>query len=217
MRWKLVVAAMWFACTPNPPPAADAAEQPFSLEDPNNMGLVGCSRCDSYNLPESQEQKLREIDGTLQACEELGAAEPVMWQAHYTVPGLDGEWRRFVVSGGPGVRACMEKLLRAVAWPQGWSAKVQVLVPESPVPEDPQLAETYWLSQRINKCSGSGNVELDVTIDDESGSTALTSYTRGPVEAEACFREALRGYTLPSGWKASYSLKRDGVDLPIAP
>jgi len=207
--------ASLFACTPNPQPPASGAPQPVKPEDDNPLGLVGCSRCDSYNLPESQEKLLREIDEKLQACTELGAAEPGMWQAHYTVPGLDSEWRRFVVSGGPGVPACMDKLLRAVAWPEGWSAKVKVPDLEGPVPEDPQLAATYALSQRITKCTGSGNVELDITIDDKSGSTALTSYTRGP--EEACFREALRGYALPSGWKATYSLKRDGVDLPIAP
>jgi hypothetical protein len=233
VSWKIVAALLLSACTPSPQPRArqDRAvkatarpgatpEDPFKLSQPaesGKLGLVGCSRCSPYDLPPAQETFLRGIDGSLQACESGDGKISKLWQALYTVPGLNIPWRHGVVFGGPKARRCMAKILKAVAWPEGWSATVKVADLGTTKLEDPALEAVQALTGRLSKCprNGAGRVELDVTINDAHGSTMTTGYYSGSAKAEPCFRAAIRSYTLPTTWTASYSLKRDGVEQPM--
>lgn len=222
---RLLAAALLLACTaktrpeeaPPEPSAPPGTTGPaLTVED---LGLVG-SRADAYHLADDQETLLRTIDSALQPCTERHAERPTMWQALYTIPGLGIPWRRHVVTGGPAAKRCMEDLLSKVAWPQGWSGRVEELhIEDDPPPEDRRLAEVHTLSARLQQCprGGPGDVELDVAIDDEHGSTAMNLFMRGTARSEECFRVTLRAYVLPHGWKSEISLKRDGVPVPLDP
>jgi len=234
MSRKIVAALLLSACTPSPQPlviqdsVVEATARPdATLEDPfttsqaaeaSKLGLVGCSMCSPYDLEPAQDAFLHGIEDSLQSCNGRDGKIFRFWQAVYTVPGLSIPWRRYAVSGGPKTRRCMVKILKAVAWPEGWSARVTAVnLEESTKLEDPALEAVQALTGRLSKCprKGVGRVELDVTINDAHGSTMTTGYYSGSSKAEPCFRAALRTYTLPKTWTASYSLKRDGVEQPI--
>ena len=195
-------------------------EDPFKMSqaaESGELGLVGCSGCSPYDFPPAQETFLRGIDGSLQSCDSRDGKISTLWQALYTVPGLGIPWRHGAVSGGRKTKRCMAKILKAVAWPEGWSATVKVADLGSAKLEDPVLEAVQALTGRLSKCprEGAGRVELDVMINDAHGSTMTTGYYSGSAKAEPCFRAAIRAYTLPKTWTASFSLKQDGVEQPI--
>jgi hypothetical protein len=207
---SLIVAAV--GCTPNVPRPEEAPVLPVNVPAPaeadNPLGLVGCSKgCGDpvkRTAPDTY-TKLRAMDDQMAACSERSG--PHSWQVHYTVPGFAEPWRRTVISGGAKVKQCLERTIAAIAWPEGWSAKIVAW--EEPVdvpPDDPELAAVHFLIEKFAACTGGegGKHELDALIEDESGSTMTTGSYVGDA---ACFRKAIAGYVAPAGWRTEFTVK----------
>ena len=214
---SLVAAAV--TCTPTAPapvvaqaqaPAEPASERAAQAGPANDdpHGLVGCSKgCGDIveRTDPGAYTKLREMEVQMKSCSERGG--PHTWQVHYTVPGFAEPWRRHLISGGPKAKACLEQKIAAIAWADGWSAKVVAWEqPAEQPPDDPQLAAVHALIERFAACvRDDGEHQLDAQIVDGHGSTMTTGMYVGDA---ACFRDATAGYVAPDGWRAEFKVKR---------